>query len=137
MEPEATCAILTSSPYATAKKWGSLTMREQRSLLADSGDSLGVVLRESSVQWLVLNGRAVVKHFQWLSDVKLDAIEMPDWMLRRSGRPGVSGFAYAGVTERIGTVHLETPIGVLGYNHNLQSSFGVTSEVIGSIGDWL
>ena len=124
-------------PYATVSKWGNLNPTEQQRLLDLTGDALGRVLRESSVETLVLNGRSVVTHFASISDVGLESRLIPEWQLPRSAGSSVEGTSYVGVANTVGGVHLASPIRVLGYNHNLQSSFGVTSGVIAAIGSWL
>jgi hypothetical protein len=47
------------------------------------------------------------------------------------------GVAYKGVVSAVSGIKLPHEILVLGYNHNLQSSFGVTNEVIFAIRDWI
>jgi hypothetical protein len=46
----------------------------------------------------------------------------------------VNGFLFTGTIGTLGGIDLEREVSVYGYNHNLQSSFGVTSEVIDRIG---
>jgi hypothetical protein len=63
--------------------------------------------------------------------------EMSSWSLpRRSGRV-VSGFGYIGKIDRIADVQLNREVLVLGYNHNIQSTFGNTSKAIAAIRDWV
>jgi hypothetical protein len=45
--------------------------------------------------------------------------------------------AYRGVVEVLSGLPLGNRVMVLGYNHNLQSSFGVTNEVLGAIRRWI
>jgi hypothetical protein len=124
-------------PYATGKKWSGLTPTERRLLLDLSQDAFGVLLRESPIELLVLNGRAVVRHFEELTGICLDAAVVGEWQLARAGRAHVPGIAYSGTIDRLGDVHLDRPVRVLGYNHNLQSSFGITTAVTASIAGWL
>ena len=124
-------------PYATTEKWGLLPTPERKQLLAANADALGLLLRESSVELLILNGRSVVSHFEGLSGSDLVASPMPEWDLPRSaGRP-VTGVAYSGETDIIGDIQLARVVRVVGYNHNLQSSYGVTGDVINAIADWI
>ena len=124
-------------PFATTNKWGLLSISERRRLLDASGDALGSLLRESSLELLILNGRSVVDHFEILADVCLDRSTMRSWSLPRDPGPEIVGVAYSGEVDEIGGVGLSRAIRVVGYNHNLQSSFGVTCRVIANIGQWL
>lgn len=124
-------------PYATSLKWGQLPMLQRRALIHGSRDSLGLFLRESPIELLVLNGTAVVETFQELTGAMLTGVLMADWDLLRNGRPAVAGVAYHGQVDSVGGVELDRPISVLGYNHNLQSSFGITSEVLDGIRRWV
>lgn len=124
-------------PYATVRKWGGLPVSEQRALLESTGDALGLLLRELPISVLVLNGQSVVRRFEFLIGAHLQARVMSGWELPRVSRSGVPGVAYTGEVDRIGGVQLSSPVTVLGYNHNLQSSFGVTGQVISRIGRWI
>jgi hypothetical protein len=124
-------------PYATAKKWTELTFSERASLLSVAADTLGLLLRDSPVKILILNGRSVVDHFQLIAGISLGRQEMPSWALSRRPKPNVTGWAYKGWVSSISGITLTNQILVLGYNHNLQSSFGVTREVIHEIRRWV
>jgi len=124
-------------PYATACKWTELTPKQRSILLNIAGDTLGLVLRDSPVRLLILNGRSVVEQFQNIAGIKLDSQEMISWSLPRLSSPSVSGIAYKGMIDTIAGVMLEHKVLVLGYNHNLQSSFGVTTEVVQEIRFWI
>lgn len=124
-------------PYATARKWTALTPRQRSSLLAVAGDTLGLLLRNSPVKVLVLNGRSVVEQFQDIAGVSLDSEEMPNWSLPRQSGSGVKGIAYQGTVDTISGLPLGHSLQILGFNHNLQSSFGVTNKVIHSIREWI
>jgi hypothetical protein len=61
---------------------------------------------------------------------------MDDWTLpRRNG--GVRGHAFRGTVTNIGPVSLDRELLVLGFNHNIQSSFGVTRSVKSAISNWI
>lgn len=124
-------------PYATACKWTELTTQQRLALLIVSSDTLALLLRDSPVRILILNGRSVVEHFQKLADVHLERRKMPTWSLPRQGTPDVPGFAYWGLTDTVSGVALGHELQILGFNHNLQSSFGVTTNVIDAIRDWV
>ena len=124
-------------PYATASKWTDLTKQQRSSLFVIASDVLALLLRDSPVRILILNGRSVVEQFEAVAGVRLKHQEMPTWSLRRQSKPDVAGHAYWGIVDTICGIGLRQTVKVLGYNHNLQSSFGVTSEVIHAIGSWI
>jgi hypothetical protein len=124
-------------PYATKRKWTELTVRQRSSLLAVAADTLALILRDSPVKVVILNGRSVVEHFQDIAGIRLQREQMPAWSLPRSPKPDVTGFAYWGLVNTLSGIRLPREILVLGYNHNLQSSFGVTTEVIQAICTWI
>lgn len=132
-----TACHLDLVPYATRVKWGALAANERSALLHATADILGCIIRDSSISVLILNGHSVASQFQKLIDRQLDVTEMPEWQLPRSAGQPVKGHAYTGTVKRIGGVRLEASIEVVGYNHNLQSSFGVTRGVVSSIAGWV
>ena len=130
-------AHLDLVPYATQLKWGELRHDQRRALLLCGGDLLASLLRESSVELLVLNGASVVRQFEEVAQLKLTRQPNPAWDLPRRGADPVRGVAYTGSVERIGDVDLGRAIAVAGFNHNLQSSFGVTKRAIDAIASWV
>lgn len=136
-DPDRQACHLDLIPYATTQKWTALTSRQRAALLALAGDALGYVLRDSRAELLILNGSSVVGQFQQIADVELDHDVMPAWALPRSANPDVTGIAYTGVVDSLCGVDLGRRVLVLGYNHNLQSSFGVTTSVIQAIKSWV
>lgn len=124
-------------PFATNDKWGNLAAVDRAALLLESEAIVGELLAESRLSLLVLNGRSVVRQFESMAQVVLDETVMPDWNLPRATSPDVPGIAYTGWISTFCGVELRQPLRVLGYNHNLQSSFGVTGQVISDIGLWL
>jgi hypothetical protein len=124
-------------PYATSSKWTSLTPNQRELLLSFSGNVLGLLLRDSPVTLLVLNGSAVVNNFQSITGMPLEKKIMKSWVLPRQSQPDVKGIAYIGKISQIAGVKLNRQIAVAGYNHNLQSSFGVTRSVRESIRHWV
>ncbi len=135
--PSSEACHLDLIPYATSHKWGELANEEQILLLKTSGDILGLLIKNSPIKFLVLNGQAVVENFENITNVKLKKISMSDWTLPRKSGDGVNGFAYEGKVRKIGGIELDQEILVLGYNHNIQSSYGVTREVLTAIRDWI
>ncbi|MBS1853315.1 MAG: hypothetical protein JST79_20640 [Acidobacteria bacterium] len=124
-------------PYATIRKWTDLDSGQRSLLLSIAADILGLLLRDSPVRILILNGQSVVDRFQEICGIRLKRQEMPTWSLNRRGKPAVRGVSYLGTVRAISEIDLHHEILVLGYNHNLQSSFGVTTAVIQSIRDWI
>ncbi len=123
-------------PYATARKWVQLSQYERMRLLERSGHVLGRLISSSRIDVLVLNGRSVVERFETAADTELATHEMPDWNLRRQSA-SVRGIAYEGVVNTFGGAKLCREVLVLGYNHNVQSSFGVTTGVRCAIRNWI
>lgn len=123
-------------PYATMRKWVELSTHQRSSLLSAAGDTLGLLLRDSPIRILILNGSSVVQLFQAVAGVCLEQKEMPAWSLPRQSR-GVAGIAYWGEIDALFDVYFDHDMLVLGFNHNLQSSFGVTKEVVTAIGAWV
>jgi hypothetical protein len=124
-------------PYATACKWTELKTRERSALLALVGDSLAVLIRDSPIRVLVLNGSSVIKYFQALAGIRLHQQPMSAWTLTRRGSPNVLGIAYLGTTRVLSGCPLNRELLVIGFNHNIQSSFGITTEVVRNIGTWI
>lgn len=124
-------------PYATFQKWTDLTPVQRITLLSSAGDVLALLLRDSPVRVLLLNGASVVEHFEKLTGLHLEKREMREWRLCRRGTRHVQGIGYRGVLHRLCGVSLSREVLVLGYNHNIQSSFGVTTEVVDAIRGWV
>ena len=124
-------------PYATACKWTSLSQSQRAFLLSVAGDILGVLIRDSSIRLLVLNGRSVILNFERVADVELDKRVMKGWELRRSLLPDVPGIAYTGTVTHFSGVALRRKLLVIGFNHNIQSSFGVSRAVRAAIRSWI
>jgi hypothetical protein len=124
-------------PFATARKWTELPARQRSSLLYIAGNTLGVLLRDSPIQILILNGMSVVQQFQDITDVRLERQVMTTWSLPRQSKTDVVGIAFSGVVDTISGIMLERKVLVLGFNHNIQSSFGVTTDVVHEIHNWI
>ena len=135
-DPVGNACHLDLIPYATMRRWAELSPPQRSSLASAAGNTLGLLLRDSPVRTLILNGSSVVRLFQTMAGARLEHQEMPAWVLpRQSG--GVAGIAYWGVIETLFDVYFDHELLVLGFNHNLQSSFGVTKEVVTAIGAWV
>lgn len=135
--PSSKACHLDLIPYATSCKWTDLTSYQRSLLLEITGDTLGLLLQHSPVELIILNGQAVVDNFQKVSGITFEKVEMPEWKLPRKSTDGVMGYAYKGMITNLGGIDLKRNIMVLGYNHNIQSSFGVTKTVLTSIRNWI
>lgn len=124
-------------PYATDRKWINLTAMQRSVLLQVSRDTLGLLLRASPIRLLILNGASVVREFQGLVDGVLDRDEVDSWSLPRKLGSHVKGVSYSGTVSAINDVELHRRVLVLGFNHNLQSSYGVSNQVVQSIRRWI
>lgn len=124
-------------PFATAEKWMTLSNVQRVALLSYAGDTLGQLVRDSSVMVLILNGSSVVAGFERAAGVSLRPQVMPGWALPRKTTPDVPGIGYQGKVHRMGHVSLGREVLVLGFNHNIQSSFGVTRVVKSEITKWI
>jgi len=124
-------------PYATACKWTELTPK-QRSLLLDiAGDTLALLLKDSPIRLLILNGVTVVNNLEKITGLTFEKRVIPSWTLPRKDTDGVKGYSYRGKITEIHGIKLKQSVSILGFNHNIQSSFGVTNEVKKSIRHWV
>lgn len=135
--PKKRACHLDLVPFATSCKWGELSKQQQNMLLFSCRELLGNLIAQSSIKLLVLNGRAVVEGFKNVSDVEFSESLVKDWSISRANRDPVKGIAYTGYARKIGNIRLKRPLKVLGFNHNIQSSFGVTKEIQTSIRSWI
>jgi hypothetical protein len=124
-------------PYATERKWMELTNDQRTKLMEISGDALGALLSDSPARVLILNGRSVVQAFEKMAGVSLERRQMSGWTLPRRDQDGVTGISYTGVIDRLSGIDLGRQVSVLGFNHNIQSSFGVTTGVLNEIRTWI
>lgn len=123
-------------PFATVHKWSKLSGSEQERLLEITEDTLGLILRNSSVRVLVLNGRSVVDRFQTLlSGSRLKEKVKPDWSRSVRGRPS-PGIAYKGKVNALTGFDLQREVLVLGFNHNFPGT-PVSGEVRRAIKAWV
>ncbi|MCG8911430.1 hypothetical protein [Pseudomonas sp. DP-17] len=124
-------------PFATQSKWANLKQRQKDTLLKSSEHILGKILKESPIKVIILNGSTVVENFIKITNTRLNIQHIPEWDLSRASSAKVKGIAYRGVVKTVSNISLDSPILALGFNHNIQSSFGVTTKVRKSITDWV
>lgn len=133
---EATMCHIDLVAYATKLKWSRIDTYQREYLLGENVRLLSLTIRHLPIECLVLNGRAVLRAFQHMTGGVLVGERMPEWDLPRWSRD-VKGYAYSGTVSEFAGIELGREVRVFGYNHNIQSSFGVTKEVASSIGRWL
>jgi hypothetical protein len=136
-DPSCAACHVDLIPYATARKWTDLTLRQRQVLLGAAADTLGLLLKDSQVRVLILNGRSVVEQFEDIAGIRLEQRKMPAWSLSRRSKPDIAGIGYWGVVDTLSGIRLPHQITVLGYNHNVQGSFGVTTQAIRAIRAWI
>jgi len=124
-------------PFATGQKWSSLAPDVKQGLLELGAETLVRSIATSPIRVLVLNGATVVRTFERLLREPLEVSSMPAWTLGRDGTSPVQGFAYRGMVTELAGMDLGRELLVLGFNHNIQSSFGVTREAVTSISEWI
>lgn len=135
--PSASACHLDIVPWATTYKWGALTPRVRHQLVERAARALVDLIADSSLTMLVLNGHEVVRRFEALLDQPLPVEPAPAWDLPRRSGPGVKGMAFRNVLTSIGDLPLDRKLVVVGYNHNVQSSYGVTAAARSAISDWI
>jgi len=135
--PSGQACHLDLIPYATSKKWSDLTKYQKNTLLELCSDFLAKLLKGSEIKVIVLNGQTVVENLSKLSNRSFAKTEMEDWSLNRKTVDNIKGFSYVGYIDKIGNMSLGKKIKILGYNHNIQSSYGISSKIQTSIRNWV
>ena len=124
-------------PFTTSIKWSSLKSHHQKSLLDFSENFFLEILENSNINTLILNGQTVVDSFCHSTKINLEKNLKPEWSLPRKSGRNIKGYSYFGLIDSIANKALNRQIMILGYNHNLQSSFGVSREVKKFINNWI
>jgi hypothetical protein len=119
------------TPYATTVKWSSLSKSEQIHLLKESKHDFISTVEKSKVTAIVLNGSSVINGFLNSFDLELDKQKNEKWDIKTS-RGVVAGYSFKGVITLD-----KRKILVLGYNHNLQSSFGLSKKIKDNLKLWV
>jgi hypothetical protein len=135
--PRSDACHLDVVPWATVSKWGALSPASRRQLAKLAAQALADMIACSPLTMLVLNGKEVVSQFETLAGRRLYAQRVPTWDLPRQSGRAVPGLAYCDRISSIAQVPLDRELLVVGYNHNLQSSFGVTTAVRVGISEWI
>ena len=124
-------------PFATTAKWGNLQAQHKKLLQQISMDALGLMLNISEIELLVLNGQSVVDGLAKISNVSLQKKLLPRICLNRNHGKQIEGYGYIGSVSHIGAIRLARPVKILGYNHNIQSSFGISKNIQVALRDWI
>ena len=128
-----TACHLDLVPYATFEKWGALSSNKKSMLVRTSVDPLISILKSTKIRLIILNGKSVVDYFELVSGVKLNQKIEPSFKLLRKSGKHVNGISYKGAFKELLGIDVGREVRVVGYNHNIQSSFGVTNLVRDSI----
>jgi hypothetical protein len=135
--PDAGACHLDLVPFATAMKWNEIPRTDRQRLMASGHTPLAELIASSQLTTLILNGRSVVTAFAEQLNVSFAEAEAPGWHLHRPAGRAVRGVCFEATVSSLADIELGRTVRVLGYNHNLQSSFGVTSSASGAIAEWL
>lgn len=135
--PSRLACHLDLTPYATSVKWGELNVIEKSCLLEYGCNKLAHLLQLSPIETIVLNGKSVVDNLQRIAKVELKVEHVKEWDLPRAGSNSIKGFCYTGCMSKLSNIDFGRKILILGFNHNLQSSYGVTKKVQESIREWI
>ncbi|KPM48332.1 hypothetical protein [Jiulongibacter sediminis] len=115
-------------PYATSTKWGNMNQADKGVLIKKTSDFLSQILISSDIGFLVLNGQGVINIFEEVFDITLnkkldDSISLP-----RTNNRRVAGYIYEGILN-LEIQDKSKKINVFGFNHNIQSSYGISSKI--------
>ena len=135
--PKENACHLDLVPFATTLKWKDLKSNDKATLITQTGGYLAKIINQSNIQTLVLNGQSVVSELERVTGLKLKMIEKPEWSTRNGKNGLITGKSYTGVVTKIRDVQLKNPINILGFNHNIQSSYGITKEIQSNIRNWI
>jgi hypothetical protein len=116
-------------PYATSTKWSSLGMGERNTLLEMSSEVLVDLINISHIDVLILNGATVVNTLQQISETTFDKTSASNIDLKRKNGNDVEGYLYTGKIDSICGRSIGRNLNIVGFNHNIQNSFGITKNV--------
>ncbi|WP_053091500.1 thymidylate synthase [Klebsiella variicola] len=126
---ESNACHLDLVPFATYKKWSYLSGYQREVLLKKISSSLGVIIKNSKIKLLLLNGRTVVEHLKLISNIEICEDVVSSLSLKRKSGNDIKGFEYTGKLSNISGIDIGRDIYIYGFNHNVQSSFGVSNLV--------
>lgn len=118
-------------PVATKNKWGRLSSLDKDFLIGQFGNYLEYLISESNVEICILNGQSVVDNFMKIFNLSLRQTHFEEWDIITKKKL-VRGHGYKAILK-----NKDKRILVLGFNHNIQSSFGVSKDLVTSIRKWI
>lgn len=118
-------------PVATKNKWGNLSLSERDFLIDHFGNYLEYLITESNIEICILNGQGVVDNFQKVFKQMLYKEHVMEWDIITKNKV-VKGNCYKAILNQ-----QNKKILILGFNHNIQSSFGVSKDLVISIRKWI
>ena len=124
-------------PFATKVKWSKVPIQLRRDLLEETKFVLDRLLLASKIEALILNGQMVVDNFCLQRGISLKKTRQTTWDLPRTRTKCVPGYSYEGKLTLKEPTGSEREITILGYNHNIQSSFGVSKSTKNAIRNWI
>lgn len=128
-----TACHIDITPFTTNKKWSKVEEKKRSELLGMGEHVIPNILDRTNLRILVLNGKSVINQFSNTYKIEMKRVRMENWDLPRKNGEPVEGYKYIAVINKIGDIKLKRNVMVYGFNHNIQSSFGVTREVRNSI----
>lgn len=117
---------LDLTPYATSAKWAALPTAERQAMIDTGRPWFLDVLANSRIELLLLNGASVVGAVRAVLGIEWHGRRAADLDLFRGNCDRLEGWWYDTEVAGLGGQDLGRTIRVVGWNHNLQSSFGVT-----------
>ena len=89
------------------------TIMNEQFLLDKSSILLGNLLKDSDINYLILNGSTVIKNFELISDFTYKKELQTNWELKRKNGKNVSGYSYQGRVKQVGGIELNKKIALL------------------------
>ncbi len=120
-------------PFSTSKKWTMLNTKIKKSLILNSRQTFYSMIEYCGAQLIILNGQQVVDEYQKIVQEPLESFRENQWDLSRRRGPNVKGIAYEGYLHKKNGGKIR----IIGYNHNIQSSYGITKAIRCHIRNWI
>lgn len=127
---------LDLSPIATESKWSDIPAAVRKMMLDSGAEILTKLINESPIETIILNGQTIIKYVEALSGISFQPIYKKSLDIPRSNG-NVKGVVYKHKISKIGNKYLDREITFLGYNHNIQSSFGISKQIKDNIKQWI
>lgn len=128
-DKESNVCHLDLVPFTTCQKWNDVTSKDKERLLSASKDFFIWQLFNSDIEFVILNGASVVKYFEKALSINLDKIYESTINLYQNNGKIVKGY-YISQAIDLDFNGTQKKFYIFGYNHNLQSSFGISNSII-------